>query len=78
MGILKEYFIDSSTFALADNIYTDAALSTTAPDGVYSFGGTTRPAVSGVLGLIEVCVGCSVPCDSGVLQTRETRDKLHH
>jgi len=80
MGILKEYFIDSSTFALADNIYTDAALSTTAPDGTYSFGGTTRPAVSGVLGLIEVCVGCSVPCDSGVIQAffRQGRHEISY
>ena len=80
MGILKEYFIDSSTFALADNIYTDAALTTTAPDGTYSFGGTTRPAVSGVLGLIEVCVGCSVPCDSGVIQAffRQGRHEISY
>jgi len=80
MGILKEYFIDSSTFALADNIYTDAALSTTAPDGVYSFGGTTRPAVSGVLGLIEVCVGCGIPCDSGIIQAffRQGRHEISY
>ena len=68
MGILKAYYYDSSTFLLADNIYIDAALTTTAPDGVYSVGSKSRSAVSGVLGPIDDCLGCSVGCGTGTIE----------
>jgi len=56
------YYIDTFNFADATAVYTDAALTTFAPDGFYQMGGVTaRQQVSGVLDPPQDCPSCSKP-----------------
>jgi len=56
------YYIDTFNFADATAVYTDAALTTFAPDGFYQMGGeTAREQVSGVLKPAEPCPSCVKP-----------------
>ena len=56
------YYIDTFNFADATAVYTDAALTTFAPDGFYQMGGVTaRQQVSGVLRPAEPCPSCAKP-----------------
>ena len=56
------YYIDTFNFADATVVYTDAALTTFAPDGFYQMGGVTaRQQVSGVLKPAEPCPTCTKP-----------------
>tara|TARA_R110002020_G_scaffold33402_5_gene101733 strand:- start:336 stop:1577 length:1242 start_codon:yes stop_codon:yes gene_type:complete len=58
------YYINASTFNDATIIYTDATLTTVAPDGVYQFNGIHRTLTSGVLGSIFFCDTCCAGCSS--------------
>jgi hypothetical protein len=58
------YYIDASNFVNATTIYSDAALTTPAPDGVYQFDGSRRTLTSGVLGSIFFCSSCCSGCSS--------------
>lgn len=56
------YYIDTFNFADATAVYTDAALTTFAPDGFYQMGGVTaRQQVSGVLDPPQDCPSCTKP-----------------
>ena len=56
------YYIDTFNFADATAVYTDAALTTFAPDGFYQMGGeTAREQISGVLKPAEPCPSCVKP-----------------
>ncbi len=58
------YYINAATFNDATAIYTDATLTTDAPDGVYQFNGIHRELTSGVLGSIFSCGTCCAGCSS--------------
>lgn len=58
------YYINAATFNDATIIYTDATLTTEAPDGVYQFNGIHREFTSGVLGSIFFCDTCCAGCSS--------------
>jgi len=58
------YFLDASSLALATAVYTDAALSICAPDGVYSDGNITRVQSGCVLSSAKFCPSCGSDCDS--------------
>ncbi len=56
------YYIDTFNFADATAVYTDAALTTFAPDGYYQMGGVTaRQQVGGILLPAEPCPSCAKP-----------------
>ena len=56
------YYIDTFNFADATAVYTDAALTTFAPDGYYQMGGATaRQQVGGILLPAEPCPSCAKP-----------------
>lgn len=62
MGITVNYYLDGTTFQNATKIYTDANLTTLAPNGWYSFGGKYRNQSGGFLGGEAVCPACTEGC----------------
>jgi hypothetical protein len=57
------YYLDGPTLAQATSIYTDAALTLCAADGVYSDGSITRVLSGCVLGPAKFCPSCGTNCD---------------
>jgi len=65
MALLGQYYYDGTSFGLATHLYTDASLTTAAPNGWYSQGGIVRQVVSGgVLLATQTCTSCIYACDS--------------
>ena len=69
-GVIGTYYFDGVSFANTNMIYTNATLTTIAPNGYYSQNGISRQLIGGpsnpVLLQPGSCVTCSVPCGSGV------------
>lgn len=71
------YYIDTNNFSTATAVWSDAGLTTKAPDGYYSFTGNYRQQFNGLLQTIQACetpppvsypfsgVGGSITCTSG-------------
>jgi hypothetical protein len=55
---ITTYYIDGNSLATATAIYTDAALTTCAPDGYYSNGTIVREQISCVLQPAQTCPAC--------------------
>lgn len=66
MPTQETYYLDAVSLGSASVVYTDANLSTVAPDGFYSDGFISREQVSGVLLPQTACPGCTTPCGSNV------------
>lgn len=66
MATLGSYYIDGPTLASATAVFTDAALTISAPDGWYSDGTTVRQQIGGVLSIVQTCPSCTFPCGSGI------------
>lgn len=62
MGVISNYYLNGTTLTTSTNIYSDAALTTPAPDGYYSQNGFYREAVGGVLGTTQACASCVSSC----------------
>jgi len=62
MGLISNYYLNGTTLTTSTNIYSDAALTTPAPDGFYSQNGFYREAVAGVLGTTQACPSCISSC----------------
>lgn len=58
------YYLDAPTLAQATAVYANAALTTCAPNGVYSDGVVTRVQTACVLGPEKNCPSCGSGCDS--------------
>lgn len=56
-------------FLAADALWTNAALTTPAPDGWYSYGGYYRQISGGVLGPSVSCPTCTIPCSQNFSAT---------
>jgi hypothetical protein len=69
-GVLGNYYFDGVSFANASMLYTDAALTTAAPNGYYGQSGIVRQLIGGptnpTLLAALPCDTCTVPCGSGV------------
>jgi len=65
------YFLDAPTLAQATAIYTDAALTVCAADGVYSDGSITRVLSGCVLGPAIICPSCGTRCDDTSFSNKE-------
>jgi len=69
-GVLGTYYFDGVSFANTTMVYTNAGLTTVAPNGYYSQNGISRQLIGGpsspVLLQPGSCVSCSVPCGSGI------------
>lgn len=62
MATTGTYYIDGATLSLASAAYSDATLTTPAPDGFYSDGSVVRQQVGGVFVTLTTCESCSAPC----------------
>lgn len=60
---MPTYYLDGPSLALATAVYTDAALTICASDGVYSDGNITRVQTGCVLGSAKFCPSCGSKCD---------------
>lgn len=60
------YYFDGVNFSQATALYTNATLSTLAPDGWYSQNGIVRQQLSGILLNAQPCDACTVPCGAGI------------
>ena len=69
MAVFGTYYIDSPTFITATNVFTDAALTTCAPDGYYSDGVNYRYLTSCVLGPVVPCPACTTACGTPIAGT---------
>ncbi len=55
-------FFGGPSFGAATQLFSDTNLTILAPDGWYSFGGTTRQVLSGVLSSPQSCAPCVLSC----------------
>jgi hypothetical protein len=55
MATSSTYYIDTDNFSTATAVWTDTGLTTKAPDGYYSFGGSYRQQFNGLLQPIQSC-----------------------
>ena len=69
MASIGTYCFDGTSFSQASSLYTDATLSTLAPDGYYSQGQVVRRQLSGVLLNAQACTACSVECGTGISES---------
>jgi len=60
------YYFNGTSFSNATAVYTNASLTTLAPDGFYSDAGIVRQQLNGVLLNVQTCNSCAVDCGSGV------------
>ena len=60
------YYLDAPSLSLATAVYTDAALTVCAPNGVYSDGTITRVQTSCVLGPAKFCPSCGEGCNTNL------------
>jgi len=58
------YYINATLFEDATSVFTDANMTTTAPDGTYQFNGIYRTMSGGVLGSPFFCDTCCAGCSS--------------
>ena len=66
MAQLGIYYFNGTSFSTATSVFTDAALTTLAPDGYYSNAGIVRQQLNGVLLNAQPCSTCAVPCGQGI------------
>lgn len=74
---MPTYFLDGQSLSTATAVYTDAALSTCAADGVYSDGTITRVQNNCVLGPAKFCPSCGVRCDNVYLYSGDESGIFH-
>jgi len=60
MPISTTYYLNAPTLATATAVFTDAALTTCAPNGYYSDGAITRQQVGCVLQIAQNCPSCCI------------------
>lgn len=66
MAAFGTYYIDSPTFTTATRVFTDAALTICAADGLYSDGVHYRQQTGCILGPIEICPACTTACGTPI------------
>jgi hypothetical protein len=69
MATQATYYLDAPSLGSASVIYSDASLSTIAPNGFYSDGTIVREQVGGILLPQVNCPACAVSCDTVIEQT---------
>ena len=79
MATSGTYYLNAPSLVSATSVYTDAALTTVAPDGFYSDGANVRELVSGVFtNVFDSCSGCPAPCNSVGNNFTETGNKIYY
>ena len=67
MPLSQPLYIDAPTFSQATGVFLDAGLTVCAPNGYYSDGTIARYQAGCVLGFVEPCPLCGLPCDGPLL-----------
>jgi hypothetical protein len=62
MGSINAYYLNGPDLPSSTTVYTDALLTTPAPDGWYSANGITREQILGVLQEVVDCQSCARDC----------------
>lgn len=70
----QPFYFDTITFQTATDVWLDAALTSPAPDGYYAQSGIYREKSGGVLGPVQTCPTCAVPCDTFLTANGGTGD----
>jgi len=65
-----------NSFNAAVDLFTDAALTTPAPDGWYAVGGIYRQIIGGVLQAPTTCPACVIPCGGGFTASVNTSGRF--
>jgi hypothetical protein len=68
MATQSTYYLNASTLAAATAVFTDANLTTCAPDGYYREGNIVRELVGCVLLPQQLCPACVDSCGDGVIE----------
>lgn len=71
MATLNNFYLNASTFDLATSVFSNASLTTFAPDGYYSNGLIVRQLVSGELLPAQGCTECG-PANIHYVITKDT------
>lgn len=66
------YYLDAPSLALATGVYTNAALTICAANGVYSDGNITRIQTGCVLGPAKFCPSCGEDCGTNLSESKNT------
>jgi hypothetical protein len=79
MAIFGTYYLNAPSLASATSVYTDAALTTVAPDGIYSDGVQFRNLVLGVFeAFVATCSGCPTPCSLTPININDEGAKTYY
>lgn len=73
MSTLGTYYLNAPSLGSATSVYTDAALTTVAPDGWYTDGTTVRLLDGGVFDIPMSCPACIEKCSSAGISYLGTR-----
>lgn len=73
MATFGTFYLNGNSLLNATAVFTDAALTTTAPNNYYSDGTVVRRQVAGVLQAPEVCPTCNISCGGGTLAFSGTK-----
>jgi hypothetical protein len=66
MATSGQYYLNAPSLGSATAVFTNASLTTLAPNGFYSDGTIVREQAGGVLLPQQSCPTCAVPCDSTI------------
>lgn len=73
------YYLNAPSLSSATSAYTDAALTTLAPNGFYSDGTNVRELVSGIFtNNSSLCPACLNPCSSTPININDTGTKIYY
>lgn len=67
MATNETVFLNGPTLSSSTAVFTDAALTTCAPDGFYSDGSVVREQVDCVLLPPVICPSCTTPCNTNII-----------
>ena len=66
MSVPGTYYLNGPTLETATSVFTDADLTTCAPDGFYSDGVIARQQIGCLLTAIQTCPSCVLPCTTTI------------
>ena len=78
MGVVKQYYMNGTSFATATSLYLDEGLTTCAPDGFYSWNGVARELIDCVLSPLIDCPDCIQTCGAEPISVWNMADGIYH
>tara|TARA_R110000787_G_scaffold95268_2_gene198251 strand:+ start:1126 stop:2055 length:930 start_codon:yes stop_codon:yes gene_type:complete len=78
MGVVKQYYMNGTSFATATSLYLDVDLTTCAPDGFYSWNGVARELIDCVLSPLIDCPDCIQTCGAEPISVWNMADGIYN